>query len=271
MCVASVSVLSSLPFLATLGGAVGVIAVAIALPRILVWVLAGVPLAAGRAREAIEALAAEGDVAAREILVWSGQPDGPPAALAVGLGRRSLRILLNDALLGALPPRSVAAVCAHELAHARRRHGLYYLTFLLAFLLSVGSLSLALDQSLDETASWLAPAALVACASLLVWGVLLPPVSRSFEREADLLGAETSGWTPYLCALRRLCDIHPARAARRGWLHPSLDDRLRSLESLRASGARRLRLRRRCLSLRLGIVSWLAAAAGLFVASVALG
>lgn len=236
--------------------ALGVLGVA--LPRLYAWRLSAVPIATGALREAIDGLAARLGVSLRDVLLWTGSPGRPPSALSVGLTRRST-IFLNDQLVRSLSPRGVAAVCAHELAHARHRHSLFYLAFLLGSLFSVASLG----QALHGSSEWVSALAVVFCL-LVALGFVLPFVARRFDVEADLLGAEVSGWTEYRQTVRDLCERLPAWGSRSGWWHRSLEERSFLLDKLAASAACRRRLRWWCLVLRLGILTWLASAAFVF-------
>jgi hypothetical protein len=86
----------------------------------LAWLLAAGALRLGRARRAAAALAA----GARAGLAPDVSLLAADAPLSLCLGALRPRILVSDGLVRALAPDAVAAVLAHERAHARRRDAL---------------------------------------------------------------------------------------------------------------------------------------------------
>jgi Peptidase family M48 len=89
-------------------------------------------------------------------------------------------VLFSDALLAQLDAHELAAVYAHEIAHARRHHVPIFVAWVLAFFLG-GDL---LAQALFPGSEWLAAALLLA--SMGAWFLLFGWLSRRYELEADL-------------------------------------------------------------------------------------
>lgn len=137
------------------------------------------PIPPGPQRALLETVARVAKFRARELLVWRTGGTMSNAAI-VGLSSRTRVVLFSDLLLAQLDARELAAVFAHEMGHAVRRH-------VLVFLALAGGFFLTLDWAANEALAWsvwfaggLTIGALGAGYFAFGW------LSRRFELEADL-------------------------------------------------------------------------------------
>jgi Zn-dependent protease with chaperone function len=207
-----------------------------------------------------------------DIRLW---PTGGRVSNALVLGSIFPRklLVLSDGLVDALTAPQLAMVVAHEAAHVQCRH-LRQRTLLLAAPLVMvavavvfrsqvsGALPAALVE-VDHPQNWLVVATL-GCGYAIYVYFLVGWFSRRVETEADLraCGRQThpdryevkrSAVADYSAALLRLAEESGHDPFRRGWLHPSLGDRILFLNrvsncpALGAEFLKTLRSRRRFL------------------------
>lgn len=224
------------------------------------------PLEPGLIRDRLEAISRRIGLRFREILVW--RSDGLMINAAVmGLIPRCRYVMLSDGLLASMNAQQIEAVFGHEVGHLRHRHIPFFLLFaLVGWFAAVGVM---------EGTRWLAdagsessttPAGTVQAVGLLAavifWGTGFGWLSRRFERQADLFGAQCVAPPPHECRLPcsvHLDDHHPSAdgprvcmtgvsvfasaldrvAALNGiphdehsWRHPSIGSRMNFLRSL---------------------------------------
>jgi Zn-dependent protease with chaperone function len=153
------------------------------IPRIFARALRAEPLAPGRLRSVLERAAAKIHLDYRDILVW--RTGGRVLnAMVVGFTPGTRVIFLTDGLMNVLSEDEILAVFFHEAGHAKRNHlWLFFLMFLaLSLLFHAAELPLqAIGIGLGvQMGLYLA----------IFWFVLLGWVSRRFERESDIYGAE---------------------------------------------------------------------------------
>ncbi len=149
------------------------------LPFLLAWSLDTARVPAGPLRTLFDEVARAAGFRARAILVWNTGGNLANAAI-VGLGARTRIVLFSDALLAQLDARELAAVYAHEIAHALKHHVPIFVCWVLAFFLG-GDL---LAHALFPANEWLSGALLLA--AMLAWFLLFGWLSRRYELEADL-------------------------------------------------------------------------------------
>lgn len=173
---------------------VGVIGIFVAVPLVVRVVWDTIPLSAGPLRDRLLGLCTAERVRVRELLVWRTHGTMVNGAV-VGLLGRLRYILLTDALLDGLPARQVEAVMAHEIAHIRRGHLIWFIVALVA---SVGLVVFGAGFLASRT-GWASDAgaddgpavvqfaiiAMAFAAGLTVFGF----VSRRFEWQADAFAA----------------------------------------------------------------------------------
>lgn len=186
-------------------------------------------------RELLDRVAQRAGFECREILVWKTGNLMANAAI-IGLGKRSRYVLFSDALIARLELRELAAVFAHEIGHAMRRHVPVFLAWTIAFFLALGFVGEELG--LLEGSE---PFGLVGVALLLgYWG--FGYMSRRFELDADLYAMQLlNDPESMIAALEkvggRLRDVA-------GWRHFSVAKRVAFLRSAHEDSNVAKRLRR---------------------------
>ena len=160
--------------------------VLLALPFFPGWVarmLGARPMSDGALRTRLEAGAQAIGLSVGRILVWPTQ-GRVLNAMVVGVTRRSRTIILSDRLIAEMPPDEVMAVFFHEAGHAKLQHLLLYLFMFFALI----GLTYAAEEQL--VLAGISPEVVMVLQLALFWFVILGSVSRRFEREADVFGAD---------------------------------------------------------------------------------
>lgn len=214
--------------------ALGVALLLSALPTMLriAWRLRSMP--AGPLRRDLELVAARLGFAYRDIYVW---PTGLQMANAaiIGAGMRRRIVVFTDLLLATLNPAEIAAVFAHESAHAVRHHVRRYgaLGFCALLLAWFASEQLAAESFWLWIGPWTSLAevpnsvrsgteiAVLVCIAAL-WWIAFGYLSRACEREADLVAMRAVGsGRLFRRALLQVCRSTGQPLDRGGWLHDS--------------------------------------------------
>jgi Zn-dependent protease with chaperone function len=227
---------------------------ALALPTLLRNVWDTTPMPAGLQRDVLDAVATRARFRARSILTWNTDDLMANAAI-VGIGRRTRIVLFSDSLLAQLDLAELAAVFAHEIGHAVRRHVLYFVVWAAGFFLLADLVASQLFADDVWTAGGFLLAAVVAW--LLVFGY----VSRRCELEADLYCLELLGDGTALVRALEKVGGHLRDVA--SWRHFSTADRVRFLAGVAHDRRVGERLRRK-LSI------WKRCGAALFVLALGL-
>ncbi|MCG3181160.1 MAG: Protease HtpX [Phycisphaerae bacterium] len=178
---------------ALLGIVLGVFMVA---PVMLAAVLSTRPLDDGPLRSGLESSLSRLGVKVRRILLW--RTGGMVSNAAVmGLWGRLRYVLLSDGLIETLPDEQIEGVFGHELGHVTHHHIFYYLLFVAAGAfwidLTAGTLLQSQWFSRLEASRPAISTAVEAGYWVLVavgGGMLFGWLSRRFERQADLTGAQ---------------------------------------------------------------------------------
>ncbi|MEY2786512.1 MAG: hypothetical protein RL277_2724 [Planctomycetota bacterium] len=206
-------------------GAALVIGFAALLPWLLTqaWDTRAIP--SGPLRDIFDTVAKHADFRARAVYAWNTEGSMANAAI-VGLGSRLRVVLFSDALLNQLNGQELAAVYAHEIAHAKRGHVLLFGLWALAAFLG-GDL---LGQHFFADDPWLQSGCVLG--GLGLWFLFFGWLSRRCELEADLFSMRLIGThEPIISALERvggrLRDVA-------GWRHFSIAQRVAFLESVNA-------------------------------------
>jgi Zn-dependent protease with chaperone function len=205
------------------------------LPRLLRWTWDMEPVPAGPQRDLLLSVAELARFENPRIYVWkTGHTTAN--ALIVGLTKKSRIVLFSDSLLAQMRPSELAAVFAHEMGHAFRRHVPIFVVFVLGFVM-LGDL--VAQHWFAESAVWAGATMLaVTGAGLLVFGWL----SRRFELEADLYSLDVLGEVRSLMSALEKVGGHLRDIA--GWRHFSTADRVAFLERAQADPNVGRRLRR---------------------------
>lgn len=194
------------------------------------------PLPAGPLREIFERVGEHAGFHAREIYAWNTGGSVANAAI-VGMGSRLRVVLFSDALLNQLDGRELAAVYAHEIAHAKRGHVLLFGLWAVGAFLA-GDLAAQYWFAGDP---WMQTVCILG--SLAAWFLFFGWLSRRCELEADLFALRLFGsHQPIASALERvggrLRDVA-------GWRHFSIAQRVAFLEKAEADPEVGRRLERR--------------------------
>ncbi len=197
------------------------LALAIGLPSLLRNVWNTAPFPPGERRDVLEGVAARAGFRARALLAWNTGELMANAAI-VGVGPRTRVVLFSDSLLEQLDSEELAAVFAHEIGHAARRHVLIFVAWAGAFFLIA---DLAANR-LFPSEGWIG-GGLVLCA-VVAWLLGFGFASRRFELEADLYCLDLLGDSSAL--IRALEKVGGRFRDVASWRHFSTADRVRFLE-----------------------------------------
>jgi Zn-dependent protease with chaperone function len=168
-------------------------------------------------REMIEEVARRAGLRHRKILMWKTGHRMSNAAI-VGFTPASRIVLFSDALLDRLDPRELVAVLGHEIGHARRGHAPIFVGY--ALLLLLGTDFLLTRWSVESESTAIA----IFAGAFVVWLAIFGVLSRRFELEADLVGADLAGDArPLISALEKVSGS--LRRRKSSWRHFSLDRR----------------------------------------------
>ncbi len=159
-----------------------------------------------------------------------------------GLLRKTQFIFFTDKLLERMNEEEIMAVFAHELVHARHKHLPRMFLAVILWLCIVQSVLYAIDvnayiETLDESLRMWAVGGLSTANIYLLLLLVLFPLSRRHEFQADATAARWVGIKPYKHALHRLYEIidslkPPRKIVAKFITQPSLEDRLNRVERL---------------------------------------
>jgi STE24 endopeptidase len=145
------------------------------------------PLPAGELREALTRLAQDAHLNYRDILLWPTYGVIVNAAV-IGFFGNMRFIMLSDGLIESLTDGQIQGVFGHEVGHVKRHH----LPFLLFFAVgSMGLIGLAgIEAQIAFHLSDNLAQIIILAAVMLTWFFAFGFVSRRFEAQADLFGAQ---------------------------------------------------------------------------------
>lgn len=172
-------------------------------PLILRYIWYTHPLPADALRAGLADMCRQLRLGYRDILVW--RTGGVIANAAVmGLCGPVRYILLSDALLSYMTTAQIRSVFAHEAGHVRRHHIFFLAVFAGVTIGWIGIFDMALrmEMQLGDDLLQLAGLPLV----LVCWGVFFGPLSRMFERQADLFAVECTTADVDICM--QPCPVH---------------------------------------------------------------
>jgi len=207
-------------------------------------------------RRRLQDLASRLGFSCRDILIWDTQGTGLVNAAVAGILPLFRYVFITDTLLASMSEDEVLGVFAHEIAHAKLGHLRFFLVFLVAFSFLPDSLTIPLANLF---LSLHFPPAYAEWASLLVlfggyWGILFGFISRRFERQADLVGADSTSVDSFTHALERLSVLNGIPRETPSWRHFSIARRVDFLRKTQLNPAAVRGLER---TLRLALVSFL--------------
>jgi hypothetical protein len=207
---------------------------ALFLPALLrnVWDTSTLP--PGVQRDLLLSVASRAGFRARALLAWNTGNLMANAAI-VGLGPHTRIVLFSDSLLSQLEGPELAAVFAHEIGHAVRRHVLIFVAWAAAFFL----ISDLVANHLFADSTW--HSGVFVLAAVVAWLLAFGYMSRRFELEADLFCLDLLGDATGL--IRALEKIGGRFRDVASWRHFSTAERVRFLESAAADPSVGARLR----------------------------
>ena len=183
----------------------------------------------------------------RNILRWPIFEGRLMTAGIMGIVPRYRYILITDKLMGILSQEELKAVAAHEMGHAKHRHLLYYIIFILGFMiLSFGLfdifayffaaqpfiLELA-ERTGDSSRSLfqLLVSLPILLSIFLYFRYILGFFMRNFERQADLHSALTMETPqPVISSLEKIALLSGKSRALPSWHHFSIKERVDYLQ-----------------------------------------
>lgn len=211
------------------------VCLALALPTLLRNVWDTSPMPPGLQRDVLTSVAMQASFRARSLLSWN-TGDLMANAAIVGIGPRTRIVLFSDSLLSQLDLPELAAVFAHEIGHAARRHVLHFVVWAAGFFL----LADVVANRLLADEDWLAGGFLLA--AVVAWLLVFGYVSRRFELEADLFCLDLLGDASALIAALEKVGGHFRDVA--SWRHFSTADRARFLADATTDPSVGLRLQK---------------------------
>ncbi len=195
---------ASVAALGVVGQVVGLVLLAVMVPRLVGWVWRTEEVGAGGLRGRLERVCEVAGVRVSSIRVWKPMAPVVNGAM-VGVVPWTRSILLTRGLLGTMPGDEVEAVMAHEAGHARLHHlpwlmagviGAYGVGWLVFGAIGRVVLELALVAGVGVEVLEdvfvvvdVGVAVLAAAPALLVFGMM----SRTFERQADAFSGRVMG------------------------------------------------------------------------------
>jgi Zn-dependent protease with chaperone function len=213
------------------------------------------PLPDGPVRQRLEGFLARHKFRYAGIVLWTLFEGSFSTAGILGFIARTRYVLLTPSLIQKLSAEELEAVMAHEMGHAKHRHMLFYLIFIVGltlvfnFGLQVVTLLLSLGPLAIETRgisidAWLAqPDTASTVISILITVPCLVLVilylryvfglfSRNFERQSDLQALEIQKTASHIVrSLDKISGYSPLVRVLPSWHHFSIQERIHFLKA----------------------------------------
>lgn len=146
-------------------------------------------------------------------------------AYATGIIPYSQTIILGKRLREQLTPEETTSIIYHEIGHLKKNHLLkLYLINLLVITLSVISFSF-LRPSLQSASMPLLWVGIHGAASAAVLLLLSAMAQRSFEKQADVFAARSTGTLAIIDALKKMDQMSGGQVSRKSLNYPTLQQR----------------------------------------------
>ncbi len=238
-------------------------------PMLLVRVWKTSQMAAGPTRSRLDDLCGRIGVGYRDIRIWETPGHFFANAAVMGIAAKVRYIIVSRSLLETMSPEQVEAIFAHELGHAKRHHMIYYLLLAGDFMMLAVIFEMISGAPIEAQISYIAVWIVFFA---LYWGAGFGYVSRAFERDADLFGAESAvDFGTFARALERIAHINAVSPHTRSWRHGSIASRIAFLEKAEHSDEVRQRFRWRLAFIKTFLISLAAVALATIAAMHALG
>jgi Zn-dependent protease with chaperone function len=240
------------------------------------------PLPKGPIRSRIEIICQKAGVPYRDIVDWPVFGGHMITAGVMGLVKRFRYILVTRALLSSLSPEELDAVIAHEAAHVKKKHLLFYLFFLTGYMLlaytafdmivylllyskPVNLLISAIGYDQTEAAPVLFSIVMVGF-FLIYFRYIFGYFMRNFERQADAYAFSMLGTAvPLVTTFKKIAYASGQSPDKPNWHHFSILQRIGFLERCESDRTLVLRHNRKvlrsiiaflCAMVLLGIVGY---------------
>ena len=178
----------------------------------------------------------------RDLLQWPILEGRMLTAGVMGLVPRLRYILVTDSLVNILTEEELHAVMAHEVAHVRYRHMLFYVLFLLGFMaLSFGLFEvffyallalpwlfglLGREQEFQSGIFYLLLSLPFILSIILYFRYIMGFFMRNFERQADLYSVRIMGKPgPTVMSLEKIAQVSGQSRHQPSWHHFSIAER----------------------------------------------
>ncbi|MDQ7778476.1 MAG: M48 family metalloprotease [Planctomycetota bacterium] len=172
----------------------------------------------------LKSLSARMNMPSMRFRVWHTGAARVPNAGMVGLIGAIRYVLISDVLLQTLSPDELESVVGHELGHAKHRHLLMYFAAATIFMV-LTHLCFQLLATVDAsppTQFFFSFAAV-----FVFWKHILGGLSKYFECQADLEGAEAVGSPiPFMSAMEKITSMARIDTRAPSWLYRSVSERM---------------------------------------------
>ncbi len=177
-----------------------------------------------------------------DIMIWDIGEGKFLNAAVLGVSRHFRYILFTRRILEVMDDRELIAILGHEIGHAKKHHILMNIVitfgFLSFFLIGTETVTRKLAELMPQFA-WMISFISTIAIVVLYWRVIFGFLSRRFERQADIYGAETAGSTePMITALEKLAVVSGRPREVPDWTHYSIAERVEFLESIESDPVR---------------------------------
>ncbi|MBL8858757.1 MAG: M48 family metalloprotease [Planctomycetes bacterium] len=179
------------------------------------------PVPEGPQRDVLLSVAEMARFGEPKLFVWKTGYTTANAAI-VGVTKKSRVVLFSDSLLAQMGPSELAAVFAHEMGHAFRRHVPIFVVFVLGFVMLGDLLA---QHYFSEQPVW---AGVTIIGVMTAWFFSFGFLSRRFELEADLFSQDLLGEVRSLISALEKVGGHFRDIA--SWRHFSTAERVNFLE-----------------------------------------
>lgn len=193
------------------------------------------PLSRGPLRDVLENIGRKAGFKYSDILVWDTKGQRLANACIAGIFPTLRYVILTDYLVENLSPTEVGSVFAHEIGHVKNRHMLLYLLLTFGFLLCLYFFS---STSAMITCQWwgeqIAFLVEMSVVTIVFWVVVFGYLSRRFERQADVFGANLIGdFKVFSATLDKIAILNGSSRRFGGLRHFSVETRIAFLQQLK--------------------------------------